>query len=43
MLFFAFSLKEFVFIIRVEDLGGEIGFANENYFLQKQMNCKCQP
>lgn len=42
--FFASSLQEFVFIIQTENLGGKrggIAFANENYFLQKQMNCKC--
>lgn len=35
---FSLSQLEFVFIILVE-VCGEIGFANENYLLGKQMNC----
>lgn len=37
---FAFSLFELCLLFRLKTWG-EIGFANENYFLQKQMNCKC--
>lgn len=39
------TLKEFAFGIQTENLEGrwgvKIGFANENGFVQKQVDCKC--
>lgn len=42
MLFLPSPCRSLCLLFRLKTRG-EIGFANENYFLWKQMNCKCQP